>query len=351
MARKDAHAPLPQGSMSAEPQQADSRTTTDPAVIAAMKDPADRANAKINMFGPLVWQMWKLNKEEYLSWVHDPFLFDGSQNNGQKDAQLFEWSVLEPLTKTVWWMIPLVWLPVSAYFWSGYVFSATFSFVGAFLCFAVGMTVWTLLEYAVHRWAFHLDDAIPDNGVSILLHFLLHGIHHKVPMDRYRLVMPPILFAALAVTGYNLFSFMFVKSGIIWSLPVYHAIFGSALIGYVCYDLVHYSQHHVNFASLSTKLKQKQLPVAGPVLGEAASYLNGMKKYHMRHHFNGQQGVGFGITNKLWDVVFGTLLDVNARYVPPSMKEGGDGSAAAAKSIGGGRCEAEIMKAIGGKDA
>lgn len=328
-----------------QPAVADSRTTTDPAEIARMTDPMDRANAKINMFGPLVWQMWKLNKDEYLSWVHDPFLFDGSQNNGQKDAQLFEWSALEPLTKTVWWMIPLVWLPVAAYFWSFYVLSPTFSFIGAALCFGVGMLVWTLLEYAVHRWAFHLDDKIPDSGVAILLHFLLHGIHHKVPMDRYRLVMPPVLFAALAVSGYHLFKLVFVSTGIVYSLNVFHAIFGTALIGYVCYDMVHYSQHHVNFVSLAANLKKNKVPVAA----DAAAYLNGMKKYHMKHHFNGQQNVGFGITNKLWDVVFDTLLDVNARYVPASLKEGG--AEASAKSIGRGRCEAEIMAAIGGKDA
>ena len=34
---------------------------------------------------------------------------------------------------------------------------------------------------------------MPDNRVCITLHFLMHGIHHYLPMDKLRLVMPPLL--------------------------------------------------------------------------------------------------------------------------------------------------------------
>ena len=91
------------------------------------------------------------------------------------------------------------------------------SFVKTFLCFFVGNLIWTILEYGLHRFLFHIDEMLPDRPVFIMLHFLTHGIHHYMPMDRLaipsvwrsarahlwyfyirlRLVMPPILFATL----------------------------------------------------------------------------------------------------------------------------------------------------------
>ena len=38
-----------------------------------------------------------------------------------------------------------------------------------------------------------------------------------------------------------------------------------------------------------------------------------MKTYHMKHHYGGQPHVGFGITTKFWDKVFGTELILPAR--------------------------------------
>lgn len=291
----------------AAPAPAAPKLTADEAALDAA---LERANAKIDMFGPLIWQMWKLNKAEYMAWVHEAFRFDAKRHNGMSEARLFQWDFLEPLSKTVWWVIPLVWLPVAAFCWHWYVRSASFTALGAAGCLGTGLLLWTLVEYAVHRWVFHADDSIPDNGVSILAHFLLHGIHHKVPMDRNRLVMPPVLFGVLASLGYGLFRALFLDTLLSWG--PFHAVFGSVLVGYVWYDLTHYSQHH-----------------ASNLVGHMAD----MRRYHMKHHFNGQQGVGFGITTKLWDRVFGTVLDVSA----PAH-------------IAGHRDAKDVMQAIAGKD-
>ena len=72
--------------------------------------------------------------------------------------------------------------------------------------------------------------------------------------------------------------------------PATEAI-AAVLLGYVGYDMVHYSQHHVHFSR--------------------GSYLAGMKQYHMKHHYSGAQNRGFGITSTLWDRAFGTFLDVS----------------------------------------
>lgn len=47
------------------------------------------------------------------------------------------------------------------------------------MLFTLGFFAWTLLEYILHRFAFHWQPN-PDSNTQIVLHFLLHGLHHKV---------------------------------------------------------------------------------------------------------------------------------------------------------------------------
>lgn len=54
---------------------------------------------------------------------------------------------------------------------------------------SVGVLLWQLLEYLIHRFMFHADLS---SYWGITLHFLFHGCHHKYPMDSLRLVMPPL---------------------------------------------------------------------------------------------------------------------------------------------------------------
>jgi 4-hydroxysphinganine ceramide fatty acyl 2-hydroxylase len=51
-------------------------------------------------------------------------------------------------------------------------------------CFFSGNIIWTMLEYGLHRFLFHIDDWLPDHPLAILLHFTMHGVHHYLPMDR-----------------------------------------------------------------------------------------------------------------------------------------------------------------------
>lgn len=62
---------------------------------------------------------------------------------------------------------------------------STTSFAKFVPCFLAGNIIWTLLEYGLHRFLFHIDDLLPDANWALVLHFLLHGIHHYLPMDRY----------------------------------------------------------------------------------------------------------------------------------------------------------------------
>ncbi len=99
-------------------------------------------------------------------------------------------------------------------------------------------------------------------------------------MDKYRLVMPPTLFLALAIPFYK-----FAHTVIFWNWYMAVAAFSGGMFGYVCYDCTHYFLHHQN------------LPLWYPQL----------KKYHLEHHFLDYQN-GFGVTSRFWDRIFGTEI-------------------------------------------
>lgn len=45
--------------------------------------------------------------------------------------------------------------------------------------FVLGLLLWSLTEYLIHRFLFHMKPP-GDSYYLILLHFVLHGQHHKV---------------------------------------------------------------------------------------------------------------------------------------------------------------------------
>lgn len=229
---------------------------------------------------PLFPQVWYggFSKEFYLEQVHRPRHYRGGES-----APLFG-NFLEPLSKTAWWVVPTIWLPPVAY-GTYYGFNGLSTTAEGVAYWCLGLFLWTLVEYILHRCLFHIEKYLPDNRVGIMAHFLLHGIHHYLPMDRYRLVMPPTLFLVLATPFYKL-------AHVIFAYNEFAAIqvFSGGIFGYICYDLTHYFLHHRN------------LP----------SYYRELKKYHLQHHFADYEN-GFGVTSRFWDRVFGTQLE----YVKP----------------------------------
>ncbi|KAH7353494.1 inositolphosphorylceramide-B C-26 hydroxylase [Plectosphaerella cucumerina] len=224
---------------------------------------------------PLFPQVWfgGFSKDFYLDQIHRPRHYKGGES-----APLFG-NFLEPLSKTPWWIPPTIWIPV--------VISLTYQASGGFqspwnqaVPWLSGFALWSLIEYSMHRFLFHLDDWLPDNRVAITAHFLAHGIHHYLPMDRYRLVMPPALFVVLCYPFWLLAHVVFY-----WNWDLATTVFSGGMFGYICYDITHYSVHHTN------------LPL----------WYKTLKKNHLAHHFLDYE-LGFGVTNLFWDQVFGTEL-------------------------------------------
>lgn len=238
----------------------------------------------VDMERPLVAQIWSLSQKDYIEWVHEPHQYDQGRR-----PQMFESPYLEALTYSKWFVVPLVWIPVAVRLWLPLAegVHSVVQLCEAYLVLSVGLLTWTLLEYGLHRWIFHMDHWFFDARWLRVVHFTIHGVHHKCPTDKLRLVMPVVPAAAIA---WAIHSCAWPLLGPVLGLHVYQAWFGSVVLGYIMYDMCHYAFHHWTLRGRD-------------------SYLATMKRYHLRHHFAGLYNRGFGITVKLWDSVFGTELE------------------------------------------
>jgi dihydroceramide fatty acyl 2-hydroxylase len=130
----------------------------------------------------------------------------------------------------------------------------------------VGFVLWTLIEYAVHRFVFHGSN---DFAVE-------HDKHHKHEAEYigWSSLVTGVLFAA----GY---AALLLTAGAASG----GAIAVGLLFGYLSYIVVHDRVHH-------------------SVIGRG-SWLYRLKLHHVGHH-RGVLG-NYGVTTRLWDALFGTL--------------------------------------------
>ncbi len=144
------------------------------------------------------------------------------------------------------------------------------------ICWATvsGYVVWTLTEYFGHRYLFHTE--FPGT-LGARLHFLLHGVHHTHPSDPLRLVMPPLMSAPIMMLAFLLIIAIIGR-------PLAYAALMGFIIGYLIYDMMHYSLHHME---LKSRLGRN------------------LRRLHMLHHFNDAER-GFAISAPWWDKIFGT---------------------------------------------
>lgn len=147
------------------------------------------------------------------------------------------------------------------------------------IAFLVGLFLWTFAEYMLHRFLFHYE-AKSDQARKVF--YLFHGIHHHQPQCKTRLVMPPVVSIPLALVMYGIMYSLFVLLlGLThWLWPVMSGF----IVGYLCYDLIHYATHH--FAMRNGIWKA-------------------LKRYHMQHHYK-TPDARYGVSSPLWDVIFAT---------------------------------------------
>lgn len=182
---------------------------------------------------------------------------------------MFKNPLFEALSKVPYYVPLIVYIPVILYFfWASIQTNGILMFLAHLV---LGLLIWTLTEYVLHRFVFHF---YPSSEWGKRIHFIFHGVHHDYPNDVKRLVMPLGVSIPLALGVYfALYSFL---------PPVYlYPFFSAFVLGYVFYDTVHYALHHFNFK------------------GE---FWKKIKKHHMLHHYS-DASKGFGVSSELWDKV------------------------------------------------
>lgn len=140
--------------------------------------------------------------------------------------------------------------------------------------FFVGLLVFTLVEYLMHRFLFHMDLT---SAFRKKIQYIMHGVHHEFPKDKDRLAMPPLASLTIATT-------LLVLLRLVMADYVF-AFLPGFLTGYAGYLFVHYIVH----AFQPPKNIFKILWV-----------------HHGIHHYKDNERA-FGVSSPLWDFIFRTM--------------------------------------------
>ena len=212
-------------------------------------------------------------------------------SNRDESVRIFQSDLLEKTTYVYPWVPHLIYVPIIAVL----LWISPLGVLASTFYFAIGLLIWTFIEYLLHRFAFHAPDEIMREtheisaGLALnepvipalpsmrhVIYFIFHGVHHEYPSDSMRLVMPPVASLPMGVVAWFIFLLIFGGKAI--------PAFAGLLVGYLIYDTTHFVLHH------------KSVPTA---FGKM------IKKSHMRHHFL-DPDENYGVSSPLWDVVFGT---------------------------------------------
>lgn len=153
-------------------------------------------------------------------------------------------------------------------------FAAQVAMGRALAAFAMGALLWTLLEYVLHRFAFHFEAASLPARVVL---FMVHGHHHDAPGDPHRLAATPLQFTSLGLLLFGILRLPF-------DTPTTWSIMAGLSFAYGTYEWLHHGVHH----------------------GRARKGLRGaLRRHHLRHHLS-RPDRNFGISSPLWDYIFFT---------------------------------------------
>lgn len=145
------------------------------------------------------------------------------------------------------------------------------------LHFLLGVFIWTLLEYVLHRFVFHVQIPVTNPRWRDMINGS-HLLHHASPRDPTLILVHPVYGFVVSTLVYGLLYAVFLDA--VSALFVLTGIWA----GFLYYEAVHYRVH----VSLSS-----------------SGMIGLQRKSHFYHHFTTNKRC-FGVTTPLWDYVFGT---------------------------------------------
>lgn len=194
------------------------------------------------------------------------------KNEGSR--KLFDNIILEKLTHTPAYLAISIFLLISAGL-IVYGFANNLISIGLTLgLYVAGVLVFTLVEYAMHRFIFHMA---PVTKLREKIAYTMHGVHHEYPRDKGRIAMPVPLSLAISTIFYFLF---YAIMG-----DLVYAFLPGFLSGYAFYLSIHYMIHAYQPPN---------------------NFLKPLWVHHGTHHYK-EPDYRFGVSSPLWDYVFGTM--------------------------------------------
>ena len=194
--------------------------------------------------------------------------------NVNDSGRIFQNPMLEALTKTH------IAIPLTIFYGTGLLALygslawLNLSMLPVIALFLVGVFIFSLVEYLVHRYFYHMG---ADSPRKARIQYVFHGVHHDHPRDKKRLALPPLMSVLIAAIFVGIFRLVLGEYGFSFG--------GGFMTGYATYLLAHYSIH---------------------VYNPPKNFLKVIWKHHNLHHFVGDTGA-FGVSSPFWDHVFGTM--------------------------------------------
>ncbi len=194
------------------------------------------------------------------------------KNSGRK--QLFDNPVLERLTRTNS-AVPISIFVAFAIALLTYAFvMANLPYATIGILFFTGFFVFTLAEYLIHRYLFHMSTHTETRSN---IQYTIHGVHHEFPKDEERLAMPPVLSVTILLVLLGT-TYLLMNDYAFAFLPGF-------VLGYASYLFIHYITH------------------ACPPPKNLFRWL--WVNHSIHHYRNGEKA--FGVSSPFWDYVFGTM--------------------------------------------
>lgn len=136
-----------------------------------------------------------------------------------------------------------------------------------------GLLFWSLFEYIMHRFLFHISDHV--RGTE-RFQYVMHGVHHHHPRDEERVFMPPVpgLLITAGLLGIN----FLIMGHLAWFFTA------GMVAGYLLYAWIHYNVH----------------------LKPPHRIFRLWWRHHALHHFK-YPDRAFGVSSPFWDIVFRTM--------------------------------------------
>ncbi len=170
--------------------------------------------------------------------------------------------LIQLMLRTPLWLVAVVYVPIAVQLAraSGEMLVAS----------PVGLVVFTLIEYAIHRWVFHHFEIS-----NPALYNRLHGAHHRKPSDPKSRSVP--LFYSLVVAIPVISLSVFGSTGA--------AIATGITLGYILFEVSHAVAH-------SGWAKRSKVP-----------FVRMLVQRHAVHHYRNAK-TSYGFLIPVWDVVF-----------------------------------------------